>query len=114
MGMAIAKELQRRGADVTLISGPTGLNADGLNLIAVETAEEMYEACLNSFQQADIAVMAAAVADFTPMQAAEQKIKKEDENLLLELRQTKDILARIGIAKEKRPGSDWICIRNYG
>lgn len=104
MGFEVAKELYKKGADVTLIMGPTQLEfpVNGIKLIRVNTAEEMYKACKNSFTNADIGIMTAAVADYTPAVKAEQKIKKKEENLNIELIKTKDILQALG--EEKKQG----------
>ena len=103
MGIAIAKELSRRGADVSLVLGPTSLNVatNGIRLIRVNSAEEMYNACHEVFKKADLAIMSAAVADYTPVSKAAQKIKKDDSNLTLELAKTKDILKSLGAIKTK-------------
>jgi phosphopantothenoylcysteine decarboxylase/phosphopantothenate--cysteine ligase len=103
MGIAIAKELYHRGAEVTLIMGPTGteFSENGVHLVRVTTAEDMYEACNKAFDDADLAVMAAAVADYTPVTKAEQKIKKKEERFNLELTKTKDILKSLGEKKKK-------------
>src|SRR5215470_3279788 len=101
MGVAIAKELYSRGAEVTLICGPADISSvNGAHLVRVTTAEEMYEACTHAFKDADIGVMAAAVADFTPAKLATQKIKKAGNDLLLELKQTPDILKTLGEQKK--------------
>ncbi|HVZ57066.1 MAG TPA: bifunctional phosphopantothenoylcysteine decarboxylase/phosphopantothenate--cysteine ligase CoaBC [Chitinophagaceae bacterium] len=101
MGIALAEELSRRGADVTLVLGPTPERpADAaIRLVRVETAAQMYDACVASFDQADLAVMAAAVADFTPANPAGEKIKKQEGGLVLELSRTRDILQRLGELK---------------
>ncbi len=79
MGIAIAEELKNRGAKVTLVLGPTDQPVGkGIELIRVRTAEEMYNACHERFGGTDIAVMSAAVADYTPLNQAKQKIKKSD------------------------------------
>ena len=104
MGIAIANELAARGAAVSLVLGPvTGaVNlSPGVERIAVETAEEMFGACALRFGASDIAVMSAAVADYTPAQPAAEKIKKNDGVLLLELKKTKDILATLGEMKRE-------------
>lgn len=103
MGIAIAKELQFRGAEVTLVLGHSAIDfsEDGLHVVRVNTAQEMYEACTNIFKEMDIAVMAAAVADFTPVTTAKEKIKKNDNGLTLELKKTKDILKSLGQQKTK-------------
>jgi phosphopantothenoylcysteine decarboxylase/phosphopantothenate--cysteine ligase len=101
MGLAIAKEFHNRGAEVTLVAGPNHLESvNGLRVIRVNTAEEMFNACTKAFEGADIGVMAAAVADYTPSKKAGQKIKKTDKNLLLELKQTPDILKTLGEQKK--------------
>ena len=100
MGYAIAEELDRRGAEVILISGPVAIRPNSINikLIKVEKAEEMYEASLKN-KDYDIAVLAAAVADFTPVETASEKIKKADAGLNIELKKTKDILGSLGEVK---------------
>lgn len=102
MGFEIAKELMRRGADVTVVSGPTHLHIHdkGLTVKKVRTAAEMYDACIEEFDSYDIAIMAAAVADFTPVITAAQKIKKSDTNLVVELVKTRDILYSLGQIKQ--------------
>ena len=104
MGLAIANELYNRGASVTLIMGPTQLNfsSNGISLINVTTAEEMYTATNALFDKADIIIMAAAVADYSPAVKAGEKIKKNEEKLTIELTKTKDILKTLG--EKKKPG----------
>ena len=103
MGVAIAKELYNRGAEVTLISGPASIDSiNGLHLVKVNTAEEMYNACTRTFKNVDIGVMAAAVADYTPVRKEKDKIKKTGKELLLELKQTQDILKSLGEQKKKK------------
>ena len=101
MGIALAHEMQARGADVTLVLGPvTGESIlPGIRVISVVTAAQMYEACMNEFPVSSIAVMAAAVADYTPAQTAAEKIKKTGETLPLELKKTRDILKSLGEIK---------------
>ena len=103
MGLAIADELLRRGAAVTLVMGPSAISnpANGVKLVRVKTAEEMYDACTAAFDQSDLAVMAAAVADYTPLEMAEEKIKKKEDRLIVELTKTKDILKSLGEKKRK-------------
>jgi phosphopantothenoylcysteine decarboxylase / phosphopantothenate---cysteine ligase len=98
MGIAIAAELAGRGAEVRLVLGPSALTADlpGINVQRVTSAAEMYTACLEAFQDSDIAVLSAAVADYAPVVAATEKIRKSDERLVLELARTKDILKTLG------------------
>ncbi len=109
MGIAIAKELQARGADVTLIIGPTPIdisaNINGMSVVKVNTADEMYKATTKAFEKADIAVLSAAVADFTPIAPVKEKIKKNPETDLedkftVELIKTKDILKSLGEKKK--------------
>ena len=102
MGVAIANELHNRGAEVILIGGPTVELANGLRLVKVNTAEEMYDACIKAFKNSDIGVMAAAVADYTPSKKEKEKIKKNEKGILLELKQTKDILKTLGEQKKGR------------
>ncbi|HEY6954755.1 MAG TPA: bifunctional phosphopantothenoylcysteine decarboxylase/phosphopantothenate--cysteine ligase CoaBC [Flavisolibacter sp.] len=101
MGYAIAEELASRGAQVTLVSGPVSLALKNqkVNLIRVRQAEEMYTACLNEMASYDIAVMAAAVADYTPTDVADQKIKKKQDEFTIKLKKTKDILGSFGNMK---------------
>jgi len=100
MGIAIATELMNRGAEVTLVLGPTDIQPDqGLKLVRVGSAEEMYTACNHAFVDADIAVMSAAVADYTPVSRAGQKIKKTEAEFSLQLTKTKDILKSLGEQK---------------
>jgi len=103
MGIAIAKELYNRGADVTLFMGPTQteFSANGVHLMKVITADDMYKACHKIYPEVDIAIMSAAVADFKPVVKAKQKIKKKDEHIQLELTRTKDILKSLGEKKKK-------------
>jgi phosphopantothenoylcysteine decarboxylase/phosphopantothenate--cysteine ligase len=103
MGFEVAMELHRKGADVTLILGPTQLDfpIKGIRLIRVNTAAEMFDACSSSFQNADIGVMTAAVADYSPAVKAHQKIKKTEDRFALELVKTKDILQALGEVKRK-------------
>jgi phosphopantothenoylcysteine decarboxylase/phosphopantothenate--cysteine ligase len=102
MGYAIAEELSARGANVTLVSGPVNTQAkpNGVNLVKVTSAEEMYQACLRE-NNYDIAVMAAAVADYTPSVVSDTKIKKTEDGLVLSLQKTKDILGTLGKAKSE-------------
>jgi phosphopantothenoylcysteine decarboxylase / phosphopantothenate---cysteine ligase len=101
MGFAIAEQLAQQGATVTLITGPTYLSKElkGVHVIPVNSADEMYEASVANFKDADISVLSAAVADYKPAQKADQKIKKKDETLTLELVKTKDIAAELGKLK---------------
>ncbi|HEX4849642.1 MAG TPA: bifunctional phosphopantothenoylcysteine decarboxylase/phosphopantothenate--cysteine ligase CoaBC [Puia sp.] len=102
MGIAIAEELARRGAAVRLILGPSSLqvNGPGIQVQRVGNAEEMFNASVAEFPTSDIAVMAAAVADYTPAHISEEKIKKTESSLVLELVKTKDILQTLGEKKK--------------
>jgi phosphopantothenoylcysteine decarboxylase / phosphopantothenate---cysteine ligase len=101
MGLAIAEELAKRGAMVTLILGPSSLNvSQGIKLIKVTSAEEMFDASVKEFSQMDITVLSAAVADYTPIVVANNKIKKTEENFSIELKKTKDILKHLGSIKK--------------
>lgn len=103
MGYALAAELANQGAQVTLISGPTALSpTPGVELVSVTSAEEMHEACVARFDTMDIAILAAAVADYKPAQKAEQKIKKNDDGISLSLVKTHDIATALG--KKKHNG----------
>ena len=101
MGFAIAEELYQVGADVTLISGPTALTLSSKTIkrIDVVTAEDLLEATLAEFSEADITIMSAAVADYKPEQVADQKIKKKEQAFSLNLIKTTDILAELGNKK---------------
>lgn len=108
MGFSIAEECRRRGAEVTLVAGPTALQCDAaIRRVNVESAQEMYEACLPVFDTADAAILSAAVADFTPEQKADSKIKREADDLVLRLRPTHDIAKTLG--QRKRPGQRLVC-----
>ncbi len=103
MGYSLARALSERGADVTLISGPTELPAPaGVKKIAVTTADEMYDAVLERYDQNRLVVKTAAVSDFRPLKAAAQKVKKNEALLTLELTANRDILFEIGKQKGNR------------
>jgi phosphopantothenoylcysteine decarboxylase/phosphopantothenate--cysteine ligase len=101
MGFAIAEELAENGANVTLISGPTSLKIDHplIDRIDVMSAQDMYEASVENFPKCDGAIMAAAVADFTPVLKEDKKVKRGKENYTIELTPTKDIAASLGQMK---------------
>ncbi len=97
MGYALAAEALRRGADVTLVSGPTGLaTPHGANVIAVRSAAEMHTAVMARAHEQDAVIMAAAVADYTPADPSSQKVKKGDGDVTITLTRTKDILGDVG------------------
>jgi len=104
MGFDIAQAAANLGAEVTLVTGPTHLQIKNtsINLIRVTSAEEMYQACHKYFAQVDVAIAAAAVADYRPKNVATQKIKKNDTSFTIELEKTKDILASLGQIKKKQ------------
>lgn len=101
MGYAIAEELASMGASVLLVSGPTALSigSNRIRKISVTSAAQMYEAALAAFEKSDIAILSAAVADYTPSVTSEQKIKKTGQELSLNLVKTKDILKKLGELK---------------
>jgi phosphopantothenoylcysteine decarboxylase/phosphopantothenate--cysteine ligase len=100
MGYALAEECYRRGAEVTLISGPVSLScSEGIRRIDVESCEEMYEQAIKAFPQQHAAILCAAVADFKPENVAETKIKREKDDLLLRLKPTQDIASTLGKMK---------------
>ena len=100
MGYALAEECYRRGAEVTLISGPVSLScSEGIKRIDVESCKEMYEQATKAFPQQHAAILCAAVADFKPENVAETKIKREKDDLLLRLKPTQDIASTLGKMK---------------
>lgn len=102
MGYAIAERLSKMGAEVTLISGPTSLSSSKeIERIDITSAKEMLESCLTYFPSADVTVMSAAVADYRPLHAEEQKIKKNDAVLTLSLEKTTDVLKELGKLKKE-------------
>ena len=103
MGYAIARAAARRGARVVLVSGPTSLPRPGyVELVDVESAQEMYEAVTSRAGEMDIIIKAAAVADYRPETVADNKIKKKDGELSIPLERTRDILAALGQSKRPR------------
>lgn len=100
MGFALAEECARRGADVTLISGPVSLECSKrIKRINIESCSEMYNAAVNEFKDCDAAILCAAVADFRPKAVAENKIKREKDDLTIQLCPTNDIAAELGRQK---------------
>ena len=103
MGYAIASRAQRRGAEVTIVSGPVHLPVpSGAEVVPVRSAQEMHAAVMSRFEHFDVVIMAAAVADYRPERRATQKIKKGDR-LKLELVRNPDILADVGAKRARRP-----------
>lgn len=103
MGYALAEACAKQGAEVTLVSGPVMLQTKhpAIRRIDVESAQEMYSAATTHFAQADIAILSAAVADFTPETTADKKIKRKGDELVLNLRPTQDIAAALGAIKNE-------------
>ncbi len=104
MGIAIAEALVDEGAEVDLVLGPTSENTEkqGIKIHRVTTAEQMFEKSMQVFKNEDIAILSAAVADFSPSNIADSKIKKEQGFQSIELKPTKDILASLGKVKSKK------------
>lgn len=103
MGYAIAEEFVNQGANVILISGPCSLNSPHrlAQFISINSAQDMLDACLAEFVKADIAIMAAAVADYRPAKTEKEKIKKNEDSLFLELVKNPDILRTMGSQKRE-------------
>jgi phosphopantothenoylcysteine decarboxylase/phosphopantothenate--cysteine ligase len=104
MGFALADQAAKLGAEVVLIAGPSSekINSINVNRIDVVCADDMYKAVHQYFNDVDIAIFAAAVADYAPLNVADQKIKKKDTFLQIELKPTKDILASVGKIKKSQ------------
>jgi len=104
MGIAIAEVLAGRGAEVQLILGPSNLKAAHPNIqtISVESAQEMFTAATDLFKKADVAIFAAAVADYRPAEVSDKKIKKKAGDLSILLERTQDIAATLGASKTKK------------
>ncbi|MGD6803623.1 bifunctional phosphopantothenoylcysteine decarboxylase/phosphopantothenate--cysteine ligase CoaBC [Rossellomorea vietnamensis] len=101
MGFALAEEAAKLGAEVTLVSGPVSLEApQGVNIISIESAEDMYNEVLKAFDTADIVIKSAAVADYKPKITSDTKMKKQDGDLSIEFERTKDILRTLGEKKD--------------
>ena len=109
MGYSLAEAAAKRGAKVVLISGPTALNVpenENISFVPIVSASDMAEAVFTHFENADILIMAAAVADYTPKTVADQKIKKADGGMTIELARTTDIL---GTLKDRKREGQFIC-----
>jgi phosphopantothenoylcysteine decarboxylase/phosphopantothenate--cysteine ligase len=103
MGYALAHEAVDRGADVLLISGPTGLKVpQGVNIKFITSSQEMYDMVMKNYSSADIIIKSAAVSDYKPKDISNEKIKKIDDELLLTLERNKDIAYELGKVKEDR------------
>jgi phosphopantothenoylcysteine decarboxylase/phosphopantothenate--cysteine ligase len=106
MGFALAADARRRGAQVTLVAGPTRLDPPAVDqVVRVRSAAEMHEAVMRAAAGSDVVIMAAAVADYTPARRAAGKIAKTDDPLTLTLERTKDILADLGAMKDALGGA---------
>jgi phosphopantothenoylcysteine decarboxylase / phosphopantothenate---cysteine ligase len=103
MGIAIAEELANRGANVELVLGPSSIypHHPGIAVHKVKTAAEMFDRCMSLFEKSDAAIMCAAVADYTPVRVATEKIKKNGESMTIELKETNDILKSLGEKKRR-------------
>lgn len=106
MGFALAEECARRGAEVTLIAGPVHIQSPIVSsqcrLVRVESCEEMYQAATKAFPEQDAAILCAAVADFRPETVAEQKIKRQGDDLVIRLKPNPDIAAQLGKMKRQQ------------
>lgn len=101
MGFAIAEECLRRGADVTVVAGPVSLTcSSGIRRLDVESCQDMYDAATSEFADADVAILAAAVADFRPAIVADRKIKRGKDDMVITLCPTHDIAAALGASKK--------------
>lgn len=106
MGIALAEECLNKGMQVELVLGPVTINSDiffhpNLHVINVESAQQMYEACVNLYPDMNAAILCAAVADFAPETIASNKIKRKGDELIIRLKPTKDIAAELGKIKNK-------------
>ena len=102
MGYAIAKMARLRGAEVTLVSGPVNIKAfEGVNVVPVKSAKDMFDAVTTRSTEADVVIMCSAVADYTPAEYSDQKVKKHDGDMAIELTRTQDILGWLGEHKHE-------------
>ena len=107
MGYASAKVAMQRGAEVTLVTGPVDIEPPRfVNVINIKSAEDMYNAVVENFEKTDIVIKAAAVADYTPVSVADNKMKKKDGDMSIPLKRTKDILKYLG---ENRRADQFLC-----
>jgi phosphopantothenoylcysteine decarboxylase/phosphopantothenate--cysteine ligase len=105
MGLALAKSLMDKGADVFLVAGPISVQEvalSGIKRFNVTSAEEMYNKSIELFPKMDGAILSAAVSDFTPVESNDKKIKSKKEDLLIRLKPTKDIAAKLGQLKSEK------------
>ncbi len=106
MGISLVRECLERGMEVELVLGPVSIdyhldNIDNLHVTHIESAQQMYEACIDLYPHMDAAILCAAVADFTPDRVADNKIKRKGDELIIRLKPTKDIAAELGKIKGK-------------
>lgn len=119
MGYAIAREAVFMGADVSLVSGYTNLEipTNLKDFVKIRSANDMYEEVIKRYENADIVIKTAAVADYTPLAKADNKIKKSDENMTIKLKRTKDILKKLGENKKNQIlvgfAAETIDVENY-
>lgn len=107
MGYALARSTAQRGGKVTLVSGPTSLTPpSGVEFIPVETARQMFDAVMKHYQQSQVIIKSAAVADYRPINVSDHKIKKDGQGMTIEMAQNPDILAELG----RRKGSDQLLV----
>lgn len=104
MGISLVKECLERGMEVELVLGPVSIdyhldNIENLHVTHIESAQQMYEACIDLYPHMDAAILCAAVADFTPDRVADNKIKRKGDELIIRLKPTKDIAAELGKIK---------------
>ena len=101
MGYAIAKMARLRGAEVTLVSGPVNIRPfEGVDLVSVKSAADMFDAVTSRSAEADVVIMCSAVADYTPVEYSDQKVKKHDGEMAIQLKRTQDILGWLGEHKK--------------
>lgn len=102
MGIAIAEEMVKNGAEVTLVCGPSKVeSSNSIHRVNVQSAQEMFDAVMEVASVHDILILSAAVADYRPVKTVSEKIKKKEQNLIIELEATPDILAMLGSQKSK-------------
>jgi phosphopantothenoylcysteine decarboxylase/phosphopantothenate--cysteine ligase len=114
MGFAIAEECAARGAEVTVVCGPVSIDYvnSNINIQKVISATQMFDNTISQINEADIIILAAAVADFTPMKSCESKLKRGNDNLTIELEPTKDIAAEVGRIKKANQISIGFALEN--
>jgi phosphopantothenoylcysteine decarboxylase/phosphopantothenate--cysteine ligase len=112
MGLELAKQAKNLGADVTLVIGPNHLQFDdNIKVVKVKSQKKCIWRFTNKLKKADVIIMSAAVADFRPKKTSNQKIKKSNADLVIELEPTQDILKSVGEIKTKKTVAGWVCFR---